>query len=134
MRWSKMNKKIFLDRVQKLAKLESPERAEDMVKAVFYALSARLTLREGEQLTAQFPAELRVLWDEVKESKVEVIKFNQSEFVSKVMGDGGLASEEEAENVIKAVFNALKSTVSEGEAKDVWSQLPKGLKELWEEA
>ena len=32
-----------------------------------------------------------------------------------------------------AVFAALKEHVSTGESADVWSQLPKDLKELWAE-
>ena len=33
-----------------------------------------------------------------------------------------------------AVFAALTEHVSTGESADVWSQLPKNLKELWAEA
>ena len=33
-----------------------------------------------------------------------------------------------------AVFSALKTQLSEGEAEDVVAQLPKDLKELWVEA
>ena len=33
-----------------------------------------------------------------------------------------------------AVFAALKEHVSTGESADVWSQLPRGLRELWAEA
>jgi uncharacterized protein (DUF2267 family) len=36
--------------------------------------------------------------------------------------------------LVLAVFAALKEQLSPGEARDVMAQLPKDLKELWDEA
>ncbi len=129
-----MHRKEFIQKVQEYAKIDTFGRTEKLVKIVFYALSARLTIAEGDDLEAQLSKDVREMWDDVKEKRVNVIKFKRSEFIERILQDGKLKSPEEAEKVVKAVFNALKSQVSEGEAKDVASQLPKGLKEMWSEA
>jgi len=129
-----MHRMEFIRRVQEYAGIDTFDRAEKLVKVVFYALSARLTIAEGDDLEAQLSKDVREMWDEVKEKRVNVIKFKRREFIDRVKQDGKLKSSSKAEKVVKAVFNALKSQVSEGEAKDVESQLPKGLKEMWSEA
>lgn len=124
----------FIRHVQKYGEIENEKRTEELIRVVFYLLSARLTIAEGEDLEAQLPKEIRAMWDEVKETRVNVIKFKMDEFLERVMTDGKLEDKEEAEKVIKAVFKTLKEQVSAGEAKDVASQLPEHLKEMWLEA
>jgi len=126
-----MHKKEFFERVQRYARLGDLERAEDLTRIVFYLLSARLTINEGDDLRAQLSEDLKKLWDEVKETKVDVIKFKRPEFLNRVMADGRLKNAKEAENVVNAVFKALKSQISKGEAEDVAAQLPEHLKEMW---
>ena len=129
-----MRKKKFLKKVQEYAELDHLDQAEDLTRVVFYLLSARLTINEGEDLRAQLSGDLKELWDGVKETKVDVIKFNKPEFLNRIIADVGLESVEEAERVVNAVFKALKSQISAGEAEDVAAQLPKGLKEMWIES
>ena len=48
--------------------------------------------------------------------------------------EAGLASEREARQATHVVFGALKGQLSPGEADDILAQLPKDLKEVWEDA
>ncbi|MBN2251978.1 MAG: DUF2267 domain-containing protein [Candidatus Altiarchaeota archaeon] len=129
MRW-----KEFVGRVGKHAEIEDEGRAEAAARAVFHALSARLTIREGEDTRAQLPREIKAVWDEVRETSVDVIKFGKEEFLEKVRSDADLNDAAEAEKAVAAVFRTLKEQVSEGEAGDVAAQLPLKLKKLWLES
>jgi uncharacterized protein (DUF2267 family) len=129
-----MEWKEFIRHVQKYGEIENEKKAEELIRAVFYVLSARLTIAEGEDLEAQLPKEIRAMWDDIKETGVNVIKFKKDEFIERVMTDGKLNDKEEAEKVINAVFKTLKEQVSAGEAKDVAAQLPAHLKEMWLDA
>lgn len=126
-----MDIKNFVEGVGKYSEIEDPEEIENLIRIVFYLLSARLTIREGEELKAQLPKDLKAVWDEVKETKVDVIKFSKKEFLERVKADGKLNDIKDAEIVVNAVFKSLKELISEGEARDVAAQLPLGLKEMW---
>lgn len=129
-----MDLKNFVGRVGKYSGIEDPEEVENLVKIVFYLLSARLTIREGEELKAQLPKDLKAVWDAVKETKVDVIKFSKKEFLERAMRDGKLRDIKNAEKVVISIFKTLKELVSEGEARDVAAQLPVGLKDMWSKA
>jgi uncharacterized protein (DUF2267 family) len=62
------------------------------------------------------------------------VKLRQADFLARVLDAAGLPSSKEARWVTLAVFAALKEHLTPGESEDVWSQLPKDLKELWAEA
>ncbi len=126
-----MNLKNFVERVGKYSGIEDPEEVENLIKIVFYLLSARLTIREGEELKAQLPKDIKAVWDEVKETKVDVIKFSKKEFLERAMRDGKLRDIKNAEKVVISIFKTLKELISEGEARDVAAQLPVGLKDMW---
>ena len=102
--------------------------------AVFHALRDRLMPNEADQVFAQLPEELKRIWGEGEEAEREPIKMNREEFCERVLRDAGLPSRREARWMILAVFAALKEQISPGEAQDVMAQLPKDLKELWDEA
>ncbi len=55
-------------------------------------------------------------------------------FYERVQRDGAIASMREARFFTVAVFTALKAQLSPGEGDDVMAQLPRDLKEVWEEA
>ena len=55
-------------------------------------------------------------------------------FYERVKKDARLKSIPEARLLVIAVFAALKEQLSPGEVEDVQSQLPKDLKEIWEDA
>ena len=102
--------------------------------AVLRALRDRLTTDEADQVLAQLPEELKEVWAEGEEAEREPIKMKREEFYERVVRDAGLPSTREARWMTLAVFAALKEQISPGEARDVMAQLPKDLKELWDEA
>lgn len=126
-----MNLKNFVERVGKYSGIEDPEEVENLIKIVFYLLSARLTIREGEELKAQLPKDIKAIWNDVRETKVDVIKFSKTEFLERVRTEGQLEDIEIAERVVISIFKSLKEIISEGEARDVAAQLPVGLKNIW---
>jgi uncharacterized protein (DUF2267 family) len=102
--------------------------------AVLHALRDRLTTDEADQVLAQLPEALKEVWAEGEEAEREPIKMKSEEFYERVVRDAGLPSTREARWMTLAVFAALKEQISPGEARDVMAQLPKDLKELWDEA
>lgn len=104
------------------------------VTAVLHALRDRLTPEEAHQLAAQLPRELRGAWEAGEDPARTPVKMHRPEFYERVRRDARLGSTREARAMTLAVFAALKSQVSPGEADDVLAQLPRDLKALWEDA
>jgi uncharacterized protein (DUF2267 family) len=104
------------------------------VAAVLAALRDRLTPDEARQVAAQLPRELKATWLAGEAADRTPVKMHRREMYERVKGDAGLASIREARFLVLAVFAALKEQLSPGEAGDVQAQLPKDLKEIWEDA
>jgi uncharacterized protein (DUF2267 family) len=102
--------------------------------AVLRALRDRLTMDEADQVFAQLPRELKAVWGEGEEAERAPEKMDAAAFLERVMREAELPSLPQARWMTLAVFAALKEQLSAGEARDVMSQLPKDLKELWAEA
>ncbi len=133
-----MQKKLFVETVARRLKCDE-QRAEGVTFAVFQSLRDRLTPKEAADVAAQLPAGLRALWTDNERVDRRVEKMHRSEFLGRIRQWAGLPDEEEAERSAKAVFAALQTllgspTGQEGEAWDIYSQLPKDLKRLWVEA
>lgn len=114
-------------------------RAESVTLAVFQVLRDRLTPHEAGDVLAQLPHGLRSLWTDNDRRGREVERIHRDEFVGRVRAFAGLPEESEAERAVRAVFAVLQHTLgsptgTEGEAWDVYSQLPKDMKKLWLEA
>ena len=109
-------------------------RAKRATAAVLHALRDRLTFEEAGQVAAQLPRPLKIMWWEGEVAGRRPMKLHRREFYERVKGEAGLASIREARWNIVAVFGALKEQLSPGEAEDVLAQLPKDLKDVWEEA
>ncbi len=112
-------------------------RTEEVIGAVFSALSARLTRSEGENFISQLPAGLKGLWYQkaflrsVQPGLLEkeaVTKLSKKEFLTMVEIEGKLASAEEAEFAAGCVMHVLKEAISPGEVEDAGCQLPSDLK------
>ena len=114
--------------------LTDRELAKRGVTAVLQALRDRLTPDEAHQLAAQLPRELRATWEIGDSPERRPQKLHRSEFYERVKREGRLGSAREARGMTLAVFAALKAQISPGEADDVLAQLPKDLKDLWEDA
>jgi uncharacterized protein (DUF2267 family) len=111
----------------------SREAAKRATAAVLHALRDRLTPEEATQVAAQLPGELKAVWEVGEGPGRRPVKMHRKEFYERVKTEAGLASLRESRWYTAAVFAALKAQLSPGEAEDVWAQLPKDLKEVWEE-
>ena len=102
--------------------------------AVLHALRDRLTSAEATQAAAQLPRELKQVWRAGEVRNRKPIKMHRKELYERVMQEAGLENIREARFLTIGVFAALKAQLSPGEADDVRAQLPRDLKEVWEEA
>ena len=121
----------FWKRLQDFLAIEDMNRVKALGSKVLEMLSARVTFQEAEDLKAQLPAGLKVIWERHER---EMQKWNREQFVTKVREECFLDSNPEAERVIRGVFGVLQEGISPGEADDVQAQLPKDMKPLWESA
>lgn len=133
-----MQKKEFVESVSRRLKCDE-QRAEGVTLAVFQSLRDRLTPKEAADVAAQLPVGLKSLWQDNERRERNVDKLHRLEFLGRVRKWAGLPDDTEAERSVKAVFGALQCllgspTGQEGEAWDIFSQLPKDLKRLWIEA
>lgn len=129
-----MTTQTFYRAVTDAGKDANLEAAKGATAAVFHALRDRLTPEEADQVKAQLPLELKSVWEEGEEPGRRPLKMHRDEFLERVRREAGLTSAQQALWMALAVFAALKKQLSPGETGDVFSQLPKDLKELWAEA
>jgi uncharacterized protein (DUF2267 family) len=129
-----MTTQMFYRTVARTGHQQDREVVKRATAAVLHALRDRLTTDEADQVFAQLPEELKEIWAEGEEAEREPIKMKREEFYERIVRDAGLPSKREARWMTLAVFAALKEQISPGEAQDVMAQLPKDLKELWDEA
>jgi len=113
------------------------EGAQVVTSAVLWVLRSRLTGKQAAHLDAQLPARLKRFRPSGC-SEPSATRFREREFFRRV---GILASlpAEEAQRATRAVFKVLQAALQsptghEGEAWDIFSQLPKDLKKIWSEA
>ena len=114
-------------------------RAESVTFAVFAELRDRITPAERRDLGAQLPTALKRLWQVGDRDDRPVSRIHRDEFIGRVRQRAVLPDDTEAERAVRAVFAQLQRLLGspsgrEGEAWDVYSQLPKDLKQLWLDA
>jgi uncharacterized protein (DUF2267 family) len=98
------------------------ERARQSVEAVLEALAVRISAGEVEDLAAELPAHLRpALEHGLRESRTAV-PMSADEFVARVARREGVGLEQAREHA-RAVFSALRETVSSEEFSDMAAQL-----------
>jgi uncharacterized protein (DUF2267 family) len=102
--------------------------------AVLHALRDRLMPTEAAQAAAQLPRGLKDVWNTGDTGGRKPIKMHRKEFYERVRREAGLKNAREARFLTIGVFSALKEQLSPGEADDVCAQLPRDLKEIWEDA
>jgi len=130
-----MDRATFMERVAHRLSCD-PDRAEAVTAAVFRELRDRLTTVEAKDVASQMPVALKKLWLEGETADRAVRRTHVPEFIEGVRRIAGLSDDREAERGVKAVFGALQELLGspsgkEGEAWDIFSQLPKDLKMLW---
>lgn len=111
-------------------------RADGVAFTVFQELRVRLTPKEAADVAAQLATPLRRMWLEGESPDRSVARTHRAEFLGNVRSRAALADDAEAERAVRAVFAVLQNVLGsprgiEGEAWDVFSQLPKDLKQLW---
>lgn len=111
-------------------------RAETLIFAVFQELRNRLTPAEAADVAAQLPTSLKMLWVSFDYPDRRVRRVHEYQFLDEVRRMVGLDDESRAEEAVVSVFSVLQEALGspsgrEGEARHVFSQLPKDLKELW---
>jgi uncharacterized protein (DUF2267 family) len=102
--------------------------------AVLHALRDRLTPTEAAQAAAQLPRALKEVWSEGDRRDRKPLKMHRRDFYDRVRREAGLRNVREARFLTIAVFLALKEQLSGGEAEDIQAQLPRDLKDVWEDA
>ncbi|HSB40333.1 MAG TPA: DUF2267 domain-containing protein [Methylomirabilota bacterium] len=102
--------------------------------AVLHALRDRLMPTEAAQAAAQLPRALKEVWSAGDRSGRRPVKMHRKDFYERVRREAGLRNLREARFLTLAVFAALKAQLSGGEADDVLAQLPRDLKDVWEDA
>jgi len=130
-----MDAKSFLQEVASRFGCDE-ERADAVTWVVLGLLRERLTPKEAGDVDAQLPAGLRRMWEDGERSDRPVRRTHAPELLAEVRSRLALPTENEARRAVEAVFRALQRllgspTGTEGEAWDVFSQLPKDLKAIW---
>ncbi len=130
-----MTERSFLREVAQNLRCDE-RRAESIVFIVFQELRARITPKEAAHVAAQLPVGLKKLWLENESGDRPVQRTHLADFLGHVRQRAALPDDREAERGTRVVFGALQrllgsSTGVEGEAWDIFSQLPKDLKLLW---
>ena len=133
-----MDKQTFLREIAQTVGTDA-RRAEGLALVVLDELRRRLTPNEAADVAAQLPVSLKRDWLEPETRDRTVAKMHALELVGRVRERAGLPDDAEAARAVLAVFHALQRVLGsasgmEGEAWDVFSQLPKDLKRLWLEA
>jgi len=133
-----MNERRFVQEVAATLRCDE-RRAESVVYIVFQELRVRITPREAAHVAAQLPAGLKKLWMEDEISDRPVQRTHLMDFLGRVRQRAALPDDVEAERGTRAVFGALQRLLGsptgvEGEAWDIFSQLPKDMKLLWLES
>ncbi len=130
-----MDEHTFLREIAEALRCDIP-RADGLALVVMDELRKRLTQKEAADVAAQLPGRLKRDWLEQERPGRAVLKTHAPEFVGRVRHRSGLPDDAEAERAVLAVFHTLQHVLGspsgkEGEAWDVFSQLPKDLKLLW---
>ena len=126
-----MRARQLYSRVSVEAGIDSIEESRQAAGVVLRALRDRLTADEAAHAAAQLPRELKELWAAGRRPVGQPLKLRRREFLERVRVDAGLRSLSQAERLTDAVFAGLKEQLSEGEAEDIVSQLPRDLKGQW---
>lgn len=129
-----MDENKFLHELETRAEL-TREQAFKVAVAVLQELHDRLSAKEANDLAAQLPGEFKARWHAFDLPGREVLRTHKTDFVRHI-AEAAEIDESRASKSLMATFKALQillksPTGQEGEAWDVFSQLPKDLKRTW---
>jgi uncharacterized protein (DUF2267 family) len=111
------------------------DQAYKVMLAALQELHDRLSPKEADDLGAQLAGEIKAMWFGLNAPGREVRRTHKKDFVRHI-AEAAEISEVDASRALLAVFKALQMALAsptgrEGEAWDVFSQLPKDLKQVW---
>lgn len=114
-------------------------RADAVTFAVFQELRDRLSPAERRDVESQLPTPLKRLWAAGGRDDLPATRVHRDEFIGRVRQRAVLVDDGTALRAVRAVFAQLQRLLGsasgrEGEAWDIYSQLPKDLKDLWLDA
>jgi uncharacterized protein (DUF2267 family) len=118
----------FYRKVRDRLGLADIEEAETATRSVLAALADRITDDEANDLASQLPTELG---DFIRRRTGPPQEMDMDTFISRIQSDLDLEEWQHAANVTRGVFSVLKEAVSEGEWRDVVSQLPAELQDMF---
>lgn len=129
-----MDEDRMLQEVEARAEL-TREQAFKVMAAALQELHDRLSPKEADDLAAQLPGEFKARWHAFDVPGREVRRTHGEDFVRHI-AEVAEINEIQAKKALMASFKALQMllhapTGQEGEAWDVFSQLPKDLKRIW---
>ena len=109
----------------------SPSVAQQAAVSVLCAIEQRIYSEEAADLEAQLPRKLTELLHSCERHEEELpARFGREELLKRVGEDLSL-NPDAVEPVVRAVLDAIRHQISEGEAEDVMSQLPADMRDLW---
>jgi uncharacterized protein (DUF2267 family) len=106
----------------------SRELAERAAVSVLWRLERRFKEEEGRHLEAQLPLRLRELLAELP--RLRPVRFGHLDLIEWVADDLGCPVAE-ADRIARAVLQAVRKKISEGEADHIAAALPVDLALLW---
>jgi uncharacterized protein (DUF2267 family) len=119
---------VFVERVARRAALEPPE-ARRASEAVVETLAERIAGGEVDDLAEQLPEDLHPALERGKAStggKAQAMSLD--EFIERIADREGVSYEQALEHA-RAVFAALRDSVTEKELADILAELPRGYQE-----
>jgi uncharacterized protein (DUF2267 family) len=122
----------FIRRVQKNAKLDSPEEAKELTEVVLGTLGERLYRTERNDLAAQLPKEMKGFLfsqQEPEQTRQEVRRFSLEEFYNRVRARTKVGYPAAVAQT-QAVMQVFQEAISAGERGDALATLPEEFKEL----
>lgn len=135
-----MMKSAFIQRVQELTQLPSPDMAEQGTFIVLSLLSHRLTPEEAKDVEDQLPRDLKNVWNSdtwitnfLTLSRQWQLKYRKKEELYALIGNEVEKRQLPVgpEQLALAVFHVLKEQISPGEAQDIGAQLPNDIEQVW---
>ena len=128
-----MDAEEFWKRVSVRSGVHGRDHVISATGAVFKALRARISHETGEHIGAQFPTDVKELWEvSAPEGEAEFERMNLEQFLDRVGHDLSGLGEIDARQVVIAVFTAIREQLTPGAARKIASELPGDIRELWE--
>ncbi|GHE74786.1 DUF2267 domain-containing protein [Streptomyces cellulosae] len=120
-----MDYNTFIDTIHRRAPVP-PEKAERLTRATLETLAERLTRGEAEDLASELPKPLQ---EPLVSPTPQAESFGLEEFINRVSSRADVSPHEAREGV-RAELNTLRDAVSDGEFRQVMSQLPRDFEAL----